>query len=123
MVRSLSQSSCDRARELMSPELDNELSRPSALRLRAHTAVCGECRRYRRELHSITTILRHDRLPRRAALTLQRTVAGFAVVLVAVSGAVVATSSGDHGPAYRGGALPATQGLPVYDTSVSRMPH
>ena len=58
MGRSLSQSSCDRARELMSLELDNELSRPSALRLRAHTTVCAECRRYRRELHSITTILR-----------------------------------------------------------------
>ncbi len=85
--------------------------------------VCADCRQHRRELHSITAVLRHDRLPRRAALTLQRTAAGFAVVFVAVAGAVVATSSGDHGPAYRGGALPATQGLPVYDTSVSRMPH
>jgi hypothetical protein len=107
----------------MSPELDNELSRPSALRLRAHITVCAECRRYRRELRSITTILRHDRLPHRASLTIQRTAAGFAAVAVAVAGAVVATNSGDRGPAYRGGALPATQGLPVYDTSVSRMPH
>lgn len=107
----------------MSPALDGELSRGSSLRLRAHTAVCSECRAYRRELHSITTILRHDRLPRRAALTLQRTAAGLAVVFVAVGGAFVATNSGDRGPAYRGGALPATQGLPVYDTAVSRMPH
>lgn len=107
----------------MSPELDNELSRPSALRLRAHTMVCGDCRHYQRELRSITSVIRHDRVPRRATLTLQRTAAGFAVVFVAVAGAVVATSSGDRGPAYRGGALPATQGLPVYDTAVSRMPH
>ena len=85
--------------------------------------VCAECRHYRRELHSITAVIRHDRLPRRTALTLQRTAAGFAVVSVAVAGAFVATSSGDHGPAYRGGALPATQGLPVYDTSVGQMPH
>jgi Putative zinc-finger len=122
MGRFDSPSGCDRAREQMSMALDGELSRRSALGLRAHTSVCSSCRRYRQELGSITDVLRADRLPQRqsVAVTVPRVAAvGFAVVCIAVAGAVV-TSSGEHPE--QGGALQGGQGTPIYDTSVFRIP-
>jgi Putative zinc-finger len=107
----------------MSVALDGELSRGSALRLRAHTSVCSSCRLYRHELGSITAVLRADRLPQRSsvAVTVPRVAAvGFAVVSLAVAGAVVKTGSGEHPE--QGGAQQGGQGTPIYDTSVFRIP-
>ncbi len=45
---------------------------------------------------------------------------GFAVVSLAVAGAVVKTGSGEHPE--QGGAQQGGQGTPIYDTSVFRIP-
>ena len=45
--------SCRRATELISAELDAELSLPQRVRLGFHSIVCTGCRRYRRQLRDM----------------------------------------------------------------------
>ena len=120
MGSSTAQANCDLARERMSLALDNELSWFAALRLRTHLMVCSSCRGYRGELHSLTTILRNQSRPRRLYVSRPRLV-GLPLLPLAVVAAALVVTVGiphQHHPAYRGGAFPATQGMPTYDTSI-----
>jgi predicted anti-sigma-YlaC factor YlaD len=58
--RSSAGRACDLARRHISAQLDDELGALEAARLHAHLGVCPQCRRFRRELQSITAQLRHD---------------------------------------------------------------
>jgi predicted anti-sigma-YlaC factor YlaD len=58
--RSSARTACDLARRHISVQLDDELGVFEAARLHAHLGVCRPCRRFRRELLSITTQLRRD---------------------------------------------------------------
>lgn len=123
MSRSSSQAGCGLARERISVALDGELPWLAAQRLRAHLVGCSSCRGYRGELRSLTTVLRNEHRPRRLAVVRPRTLVALPVPVAVAAAAllVVGLPHQRHHPAYPGGALPATQGLPSYDTSVSRI--
>ncbi len=113
---------CGLAREQISAALDGELSLPAALRLRAHTIACADCRGYRSELRSLTIVVRNEHRPRRLAALRPRAVLALPVPVAALSALVVVLGlPHQHHPAYRGGALNPRQGMPVYDTSISHI--
>ncbi len=47
---------CQRAAELISWDLDTRLPMAQRVGVRIHTAVCGSCRRFRRQLATIDAI-------------------------------------------------------------------
>ncbi|HEY7207392.1 MAG TPA: zf-HC2 domain-containing protein [Gaiellaceae bacterium] len=113
------------ARRWASEELDEELGAANALRLRAHVLHCSSCRQFRRQLRSFTPTLRRER----TASPLARVIGPMKPRLVAVAAAAVLVASlaagtdlvGRQGESGTVGALPATEGLPVYGPSPSRV--
>lgn len=53
---------CHVLREQISAQLDGELDQLGKMRLRVHLATCADCRRFARELKSITLRLRQEEL-------------------------------------------------------------
>lgn len=49
--------SCRRATELISAELDAELSLPQRIRLGFHSIVCTSCRRYRQQQQAMENVV------------------------------------------------------------------
>lgn len=114
---------CELARERISLALDDELPWSSAVRLRVHLVACSSCRGYRGELRSLTTVLRSEHRSRRLPVLRARTLVALPVPVAAVAAVVLVLGGRPHEqqPPYRGGALPATESLPDYDISTSRI--
>lgn len=109
-----SASACHDARQQVSVQLDGELSTFEAIRLRAHLGTCGECRRFRREVQTITVTLRSDELKPPPAFELSRRwsrprFAGSSAVALAAGclAAIIFTSGGGTRTS------PMTQSIPV----------
>jgi predicted anti-sigma-YlaC factor YlaD len=94
---------CDRARQWVSADVDDELSRFERVLLAAHTAACPSCREFHAATVAITTTLRAEpleqptrlveirRARRRLRARLAPAVAAMAVVAVGL-GSVLASS-------------------------------
>ena len=94
---------CDRARQWVSADVDDELSRFERVLLAAHTAACPSCREFHAATVAITTTLRAEpleqptrrveirRVRRRLRARLAPAVAAMAVVAVGV-GSILASS-------------------------------
>ena len=67
MLRSISPSECEAAREAVSARLDGELSPFEDVRLAAHLGGCGECRAFAASLAATASLLRGADLSRPAA--------------------------------------------------------
>jgi anti-sigma factor RsiW len=117
-----SERGCGAARERISLELDGELGRGEALRLRLHLLACPACSADRRRLAAIVTTLRAGApelpqasavWPRASRARLRSNLAMLATTAaVLVTGAVALT--GQLSRPAPVGALSATQGLPIY---------
>ncbi|HUK93504.1 MAG TPA: zf-HC2 domain-containing protein [Gaiellaceae bacterium] len=91
----MSQLSCRRTGELVSLELDGELSELESARLESHLEACAACRSLKAELTSMTVALRTAPLeglerqialpPRRSRFSLRPLQVGAAAVAVAVA--------------------------------------
>src|ERR1043165_8831175 len=84
---------CDRARELVSAQLDHELPELDRVRLDAHLEHCADCRSFRAEIASTTRVLRAAALeaprftvsvPRRRIVSVRSLQAGAAAAAVAL---------------------------------------
>ena len=109
---------CDLARRHISVELDDELGAFEAARLHAHLGVCPDCRRFRRELRSITTQLRRDerelvpQFARARRRSLTAPVAGALAVACVVAVAFTAVRPRSNSEVSIAASL-AAQGTPV----------
>lgn len=125
MERFLSRAGCELARARVSLALDEELGWLGAARLRAHLALCLSCREHRRELHLLTAILRDGSRSAESLIIRSRIRVAARLVPVATAAAALAIAVGPASHrdqrGYRGGALPATQEMPAYDTSPSQL--
>ena len=100
---------CDRARQWVSADVDDELSRFERVLLAAHTAACPSCREFHAATIAITTTLRTTpleqperlieigRVRRRLRLRFAPAVAAMAVVAVGL-GSMLASSELQSGP-------------------------
>jgi predicted anti-sigma-YlaC factor YlaD len=100
---------CERTRQWASIEVDGELSTFERVLLRAHTASCSSCRRFRTDLQGLTHALRAAplepfegvieiaRLRRRARLRLAPAAAAMAVAAVGL-GSILAAAQVRSGP-------------------------
>ena len=84
---------CHLLRQQISEQLDGELDQLSRVRLRVHLATCSDCRRFARELESLTLRLRSVGLEAVALHTHRKwrthlTVTASAVVTLAAASAI-----------------------------------
>jgi hypothetical protein len=54
---------CQRAAELCSHAIDRKLTRIERIALALHTLICSACRRYRRQIHLLRSIMRSTEAP------------------------------------------------------------
>jgi predicted anti-sigma-YlaC factor YlaD len=121
MLRSISPTDCDRAREAASVRADGELSAFEAAALDAHLHACADCRAFAASLGRLTSLLRGDELVRpatpvfvprrrRPAFRLNAAAAAAAVAVAAASSFAVGHVVGSRGGPSATGTVGTTLG-------------
>ena len=110
MLTPMPPSECERARKLVSAQLDGELSEMDSARLSAHLRGCGTCTAYALEVAAIATRLRAAPLERpcvEVALPSRRRRPGLQIAAAAAAVLVAAASSLALGHSIRSSGHPA----------------
>jgi predicted anti-sigma-YlaC factor YlaD len=125
---------CDRARELVSAQLDHELPELDRVRLDAHLEHCADCRRFGAEIASTTGVLRAAPLeqprfavdvPRRRLVSVRSLQAGAAAAAVALVAGLAAMSGVNHqaaAPSLRLGSHAVDRGDELVPGHVPKLP-